>query len=128
MPKYDNLDWLTLDEHDGKTLLFAKNIVEKHPYNDTRFCATWEKSTLKAHLDELFLLSIEDVNLYLADHTARIAHFQSEPWAWWLRDIGIKNHAAYIGKDGEISVHGYRVDCAWCGVRPATWIRTEDIH
>jgi hypothetical protein len=128
----DNLNWLILDERDGRTLLLASDITGKRQYNDTRFCAAWEDSTLKAHLGERFLLSVEEADRYFADNTARIASGAwgvpaGKPWAWWLRDIGIKNHAAFVGKDGEISVHGYRVDCAWCGVRPAMWIRTEEI-
>jgi hypothetical protein len=122
--RYDNLDWLLLDEQNGKTLLLAKDIAEKYPYNDTRFCNAWEESALHAYLGERFLLSIAEARCYLADSAARVAHYHGEPRAWWLRDIGIKNHAAFVGKDGEISVHGYRVDCAWCGVRPAMWIKT----
>jgi hypothetical protein len=125
--KFDGIDWLVLDAHqcgaDGKTLIIAKDIIEKHPYNADRFCAAWEDSTLNAHLGgERFLLSVEEASRYFPDNTARIANFQGLPRAWWLRDIGIKNHAAYVGKNGEISTHGYRVDCAWCGVRPAMWV------
>jgi hypothetical protein len=122
----DGADWLVLDERGGKTLLLAKDIIEKHPYNDTRFCAAWEASTLCGHLsDERFLLNIEEAKRYFMDDAARIALWQGKPWAWWLCDMGIKNHAAFVGKDGLVSVHGYRVDCAWCGVRPAIWVKTE---
>jgi hypothetical protein len=120
----DGIDWLVLDERDGKTLIITKDIIEKQPYNADRFFSAWKNSTLKAYLGgERFLLSIEDTSRYLTDNAARIAKFQGSPRAWWLRDIGIKNHAAYVGKDGEISAHGYRVDCAWCGVRPAMWVK-----
>lgn len=122
-----NTEYFVLDERDGKTLLLAKDFTEKRPYNANRFCAAWEDSTLHEHLGERLLLSVEEVRRYLPENAARIALFQGEPtdgrrpWAWWLRDMGIKNHAAFVGKDGEISTHGYRVDCAWCGVRPAMW-------
>jgi hypothetical protein len=122
--KFDGLDRFILGERDGKTLIITKDIIEKYPYNADRFCAAWEDSTLKAHLDsEQFLLSVEETNRYFSDNAARIANFQCAPRAWWLRDIGIKNHAAFVGKDGVISTHGYRVDCAWCGVRPAMWVK-----
>jgi hypothetical protein len=121
----DNIDWLVLDERGGKLLLLAKGITEKRPYNADRFCAAWEDSTLREHLGGgRFLLSVEEVDRYFADDTARIAYFQGAPRAWWLRDIGIKNHAAFVGKDGSVSIHGYRVDCAWCGVRPAVWVES----
>jgi hypothetical protein len=119
--------WLILDESGGKTLLLSKDIMEKRPYNDARFCSSWEESSIHEHLNEYFLLSVEEVNRYFPDNAVRIACFQGKPWAWWLRDIVIKNHAAFVGKDGTVSAHGYRVDCAWCGVRPAIWIRTEEL-
>ncbi|GHV31944.1 hypothetical protein FACS1894167_14710 [Synergistales bacterium] len=77
--------------------------------------------------EKRFLLSVKEAIRYFTDSDARIAYYLNELWAWWLRDIGIKNHAAFVGKDGEISSHGYRVDCAWCGVRPAMWVRLEEI-
>jgi hypothetical protein len=127
--KIDDIDWLILDERDGKTLIITKDIIEKRPYNAARFCSAWEDSTLKAHLGgERFFLSVEEASHYFVDNAARIANFQGSPWAWWLRDIGIKNHAAFVGKDGEISTHGYRVDCAWCGVRPAMWVELQEEH
>jgi hypothetical protein len=124
MIRIAGIDWLVLDERDGKSLLLAKDITEKHPYNADRFCAEWEGSTLCERLgDGRFLLSAEEAIRCFADNAARIACFQGPPRAWWLRDIGIKNHAAFVGKDGSVSIHGYRVDCAWCGVRPAMWIK-----
>ena len=73
-------------------------------------------------MGEWFLLSVEEVSRYFADTAERVAYYRGKPRAWWLRDIGIKNHAAFVGKDGEISTRGYRVDCAWCGIRPAMWV------
>jgi hypothetical protein len=121
---YDGVDWLVLDEQDGKTLIITKDIIGKQAYNADRFCAAWEDSTLKTYLgNERFLLSVEETIRYFPDSSERIANYQGSTRAWWLRDIGIKNHAAFVGKDGEISTHGYRVDCAWCGVRPAMWTK-----
>ncbi|GHU87481.1 hypothetical protein FACS1894202_01850 [Clostridia bacterium] len=60
---------------------------------------------------------------YFTTGAARIALFDGEPWAWWLLDLEIKNHAAFVGKDSVISTHGYRVDCASCGVRPVMWAK-----
>jgi hypothetical protein len=68
---------------------------------------------------------LEEANRYFPDETSRIALYQGKPWAWWLRDIGIKNHAAFVGKNGSINAHGYCVDCAWCDVRPAMWMKSQ---
>jgi hypothetical protein len=123
---FDNIDWIVLDERGGKLLLLAKDIAERHPYSADRFCAAWEDSALHEHLgDGQFLLSVEEAGRYFADGAERTACFQGAPHAWWLRDIGIRNHAAFVGKDGSISTHGYRVDCAWCGVRPAMWVESR---
>jgi hypothetical protein len=125
---YEDIAWLVLDERDGKLLLLAKDITEKRPYNADRFCGAWEGSSLCGYLcDGQFILSIEEASKYFSNDTDRAACYQGEPWAWWLRDIGIKNHATFVGKDGGISVHGYRVDCFWYGVRPAMWIESDKV-
>ncbi len=121
---FGRIECLVLDQRDGKTLIITKNIIEKHQYNSTRFCASWEESALHMHLGgERFLLSAEEAGRYFPDNSGRIAYLQGAPRAWWLSDMGIKNHAAFVGKNGEISTHGYRVDCPWCGVRPAMWVQ-----
>jgi hypothetical protein len=124
---YNSNSWLVIEESNEKALLISKDILEKRPYNDTRFCSAWEESSIRKHLGEYFLLSAEEANRYFPDNAARIAYFRGNPWAWWLRGIGIKNHAAFVGKDGSVSAHGYRVDCAWCGVRPVVWVGTDNL-
>jgi hypothetical protein len=102
----------------------------QHPCpHGARFCVAWADSALGAHLgDEKFLLDIDEAERYFPDDAARIARWNGEPRAWWLRTMGIKNHAAYVSKDGGINAHGYRADCPWCGVRPAMWVDMEEIR
>jgi hypothetical protein len=58
-----------------------------------------------------FLLDIEESARYFAGGSELIALFQGKLSSWC--------HAAFVGNDGAISTHGYRADCAWCGVRHA---------
>lgn len=85
--------------------------------------------------DQVFLLSITEVNKYFSSDSAR----QCEPtdyavangaWergsgscCWWLRSPGIdQNNAAYVRSNGDDNVSGDSVDYGSDAVRPALWI------
>lgn len=74
-------------------------------------------------LDRVFLLSTSEAVLYLASDLERATTYQGNAKPWWLRSKGIGCHAAFVGSDGVINTHGYRVDNPHCGVRPAIWVR-----
>lgn len=75
--------------------------------------------------DKIFLLSIDEVNMFFPDEKAR--HRDSN---WWLRSPGSSsNGAASIAKDGWATSGGYiyhdwRVDSVF-GVRPVMWIKLK---
>ena len=73
--------------------------------------------------DKIFLLSIDEANNYFSRDSERIAYYQGSVRWWWLRSSGIRNHAAFIGIDGFVNVHGYRVDYIYSGVRPALYLK-----
>ena len=85
--------------------------------------------------DQVFLLSITEVNKYFSSDSAR----QCEPtdfavangaWEsdsgncwWWLRSPGYDPpFAATVLKYGDVYEHGYYVDIDYYAVRPALWI------
>lgn len=85
--------------------------------------------------DQVFLLSITEVNKYFSSESAR----QCEPtdyavangaWergsgscCWWLRSPGIdQNNAAYVRSNGDDNVSGDYVAYGSDAVRPALWI------
>lgn len=85
--------------------------------------------------DQVFLLSITEVNKYSSSASAR----QCEPtdfavtngaWEsdsgncwWWLRSPGINQLcAAYVDAGGDVYERGHRVDYGDTAVRPALWI------
>ncbi len=85
--------------------------------------------------DQVFLLSITEVNKYFSSNSAR----QCKPtdyavangaWErdsgncwWWLRSPGFDQlHAAYVDIDGDVDEIGGSVDYDVDAVRPALWI------
>lgn len=83
--------------------------------------------------DQVFLLSITEVNKYFSSDSAR----QCKPtdyavangaWGsgncwWWLRSPGRDQiTAAYVGADGDVDVYGISVNIDDIAVRPALWI------
>ena len=89
----------------------------------------------KATHDQVFLLSITEVNKYFGSDSAR----QCKPtdyavangtWKsdnglcwWWLRSPGsIRSSAAIVDRDGDVNEGGNRVINADDAVRPALWI------
>lgn len=91
----------------------------------------------KATQDQVFLLSIIEVNEYLSSYSARrckptdhavangSAYFKSDDgncW-WWLRSPGTKqSYATYVFSDGNCSTLGAWVCSNVNAVRPALWI------
>ena len=91
-------------------------------------------------LDNIFLLSIEEVVRYfgdsrqLRDGNANTKYFIDDHFnidrktvdssSWWLRTVGSNpNFVANVTKDGRISVSGDFVNRNNNGVRPAMWIK-----
>jgi len=77
--------------------------------------------------DKIFLLSINEANIYFADDSARIAfNADSEPYSWWLRSPGFNAYmAAQVKSDGNVffDVNNQDVNNVMLGVRPAMWVR-----
>jgi len=70
--------------------------------------------------DYIFLLSIDEVNKYFKNDSARNVDF-----TWWLRSPGINfNFAVLVLGGGRVSVDGTNVN-GTCGVRPALWIKLD---
>ncbi len=75
--------------------------------------------------DKVFLLSMEEANRYFSTNSKRVAAYQGAARWWWLRSPGISNHAAFVYSDGFVNAHGYRVDYAYTGVRPAMYLKLD---
>ena len=73
--------------------------------------------------DSVFLLSLEEANLYFPDNASRAAMFQHSYGWWWLRSAGLQeNLAAIVTSDGSIAYAGSGVNYSNRGVRPAMWV------
>ncbi|MCL2627528.1 MAG: DUF6273 domain-containing protein [Oscillospiraceae bacterium] len=74
-------------------------------------------------MDNIFLLSNDEVRLYLPDSTDRMAVDKNgEESEWWLRTPGGNSQSgARVQKNGVIGLLGYAVNCD-LGIRPALWI------
>jgi hypothetical protein len=75
-------------------------------------------------IDHVFLLSIDEAQIYFADNEARIARNATNTASrWWLRSPGYRsNDAANVYEDGYVDIIGRLVDNASGGVRPALWL------
>lgn len=143
---FGEIDWVVLNILDEKMLLITREIIEKRPFHQSYDSVNWDTCSLRAYLngdfirrfctddltriargknsdDTVFLLSVEEANLYFADDLQRIAHFRGTPRWWYLRTTGIGNHVAFVDKDGTINTHGCRVDNPYCGVRAAIYLK-----
>lgn len=49
------IEWIVLDEADGKTLLLAKDCLASLPWHNAHMAVTWDKSDLRAWLNGEFL-------------------------------------------------------------------------
>lgn len=77
--------------------------------------------------DKVFLLSIDEVNIYFPSDNARIATFAYRgKCGWWLRSPGDRStNAACVVENGSVAYNGLYVDRDSTAVRPALWINLE---
>lgn len=90
--------------------------------------------------DNVFLLSLDEVNYYLGDAMSR--RVTPTPYAkangiqltdgyawWWLRSMGDSNKIAqFVFENGSISTIGRYVSSPYGGVRPAIWVDASVIQ
>ena len=98
---------------------------------------SWSTSPGNSTTDQVFLLSIREVNKYFSSHSARqcqgtaycyaqgaLKAYNGKCW-WWLRSPGVdQTSAASVGFDGNIFIFefGNSVNYDKYAVRPALWI------
>ena len=90
--------------------------------------------------DRVFLLSLDDVNLYFRNNNARrceatayakangaaVSDVNGRSW-WWLRSPGFAGYcAAYVGIGGNVIAFGDYVNLTDAVVRPAVWLSIEE--
>jgi len=74
--------------------------------------------------DNIFLLSLSEVNQFLVNDSDRVSKLSGKPDWWWLRSPGGGSvYAAIVDKDGKISDGGNMVNNTSGGIRPALWIK-----
>ena len=96
---------------------------------------SWSTSPGNSTTDQVFLLSITEVNKYFSSNSARQCQGTAYCYAqgvfgadkgncwWWLRSPGFyQNYAAYVFNDGDVNEYGNCVNYDRIAVRPALWI------
>ena len=85
--------------------------------------------------DRIFILSIEEVESYFGDNSARVTYdIMGNAEYWWLRSPGSKcDSAAYVHNGGSVFDEGKNVSTfkdyfgeirpTPCGIRPAMWVK-----
>lgn len=82
----------------------------------------------KGTQDRIFLLSLEEANLYFTNDAARVARVPDGGRAawWWLRSPGFEGFlAAVVAADGGLGYAGSGVNYYDRGVRPAMWVTMQ---
>ena len=73
--------------------------------------------------DHVFLLSIDEVEEYLANLDDRVVRYLGEPEWWWLRSPGGETiNAATVDSAGGVTENGFQAGGGRVGVVPALWI------
>lgn len=182
--RFGALNWLVLEERDGKALLLCERLVDFRPYRysdeeNKSWCESGVRDWLngrfydgtftdeemarivetnvvnndnpwfgvnggKDTVDNVFLLSIEEVVRYFGDSGNLSNHTDKDVWVlyddyndnrlaqyidgdvnawWWLRSPGMNYlYSASVSIDGSINLSGDYVVSGGGGVRPAMWI------
>ena len=115
--------------------------------NNTNFAkVTWETCTLRTSSgnetqDQMFLLSVDEVNRYFSsdmlrackptDYVKEQGAYVEENFSarcpYWLRTPGIsRSDATFVFVEGSVSEKGNPVNAEECTIRPAMWIYLSD--
>jgi hypothetical protein len=88
-----------------------------------RFSADEQEIIVDTNGDNVFLLSIDEVNSYFTDDNSRIAlDSTGNARMWWLRSPGrIGSLAVNVNDGGDVHSGGNSVN-SLRGIRPAMWI------
>ncbi len=130
--------WIILEVEDSALLLLSDECVSKREYDD--YFSDWSSSSLHGWLNgtyydsaftsyekdaingEVSLLNEGQAKRLLSEEQ-RVAFYDGEACAWWLRDMVSNNYggdAPFVTSDGYVS-NGWGVSGTH-GVRPAIWI------
>lgn len=125
----DNFMDAAFDESEQDKITLSKNINSS---ND-EYKTTGGNSTL----DNIFALSVDEVNLYFSSDKSMIAYttefarqkcYASSDGSdyWWLRSPGKSGeYAADVYENGGIVVMGNSVDLNTVAIRPAMWVQID---
>ena len=120
------------------TSIEQQYIAESYIFNEDN--QTYYTDAGEHTYDNVFLLSLDEVDAYFADDIARKTEMTQYTKAnggdpnrkgntygrWWLRSPGSSSDsAAVVNNDGDVSRIGDYVDFLYDVVRPALWIEVE---
>jgi tetratricopeptide (TPR) repeat protein len=149
---FGGITWQALAVEGHNALIITKDIIEQKRFDVNS--NNWQNSEIKRWLhgdflekisaseqrliqnvnnkgvgttDQIFLLSIDEVNRYFPSQQSRIASYDDEAFWWWLRSPGSgdSDYAAYVGDDGNVYTYGVDVDLDGGGVRPVLWLNLK---
>ena len=112
-----NTDYLKQAFSEGELESIADTSVYTEP------SPGWKSTPGENTIDKVFLLSIEEAEMYFSNNKGRmITTAKGGKCWWWLRTPCDDYTAAYVYYNGEINGAGSDVDNAEFSVRPAMWI------
>jgi len=65
--KLSGIDWRILAVENGKALLISENVLEERPYHQPGGDVTWESSTMRNYLNDVFYNKLGDIKTAIAE-------------------------------------------------------------
>jgi hypothetical protein len=136
--------WLVLENRGNQVLVLSVDILENRRFDASS--NEWSSSEIRSYLngefmnrfsaeerakivdtngDNVFLLSIDEVNSYFTDDNSRIAlDSTGNAWWWWLRWSSSSSSGGFapVVRNGDVGSNGIIVYDNNIGIRPAMWI------
>lgn len=99
-------------------------IERENPNNPNPTYGTWGGAPTS---DRIFLLSIDEANMYFEDNDSRVCTYSDDGCWWWLRSSGNQQHyAANVSITGEVVAFGNNVGEIYGAVRPAMRLKIAE--
>jgi hypothetical protein len=130
--QFNKYDWYVLDKQEDRLLIITEKVIERRPYHNQEYEATWESCDMRKYLNDEFY------NYFGENDCARIIEVTNEnpdnPWygtsggnptADMIFLLSIDEVVKYFGDSGQRETRIKSTDFSWCKDEYWPWLNDQ---
>jgi len=109
------IEWIVLDQKEGKALLLSRYVLDCKKYNETWKAVTWETCTLRSWLNDDFLNNAFSVTEQQRILTTTVDNSREQGNEAWYTDGGNNTEdKIFLLSYSEVNQYLYAEESRWC--------------